>query len=80
MDGIQTAGKLRCQVIGTKTIGTIGAIGSGSFRAAVAGSASQLNGHCDTAHGDLLCLATQLRREELEEVTVAQTSLLQRSN
>lgn len=47
-DGIQTAGKLAFQ-IGTE-IDVVG----GCVRAGTAGSASQLDGHSDTAHGELL--------------------------
>lgn len=47
LDGIHTAGKLAFQVgTGIDVVG-------GSLRAGTGGSASQLDGHSDTAHGEL---------------------------
>lgn len=47
LDGIQTAGKLAFQVgTGIDVVG-------GSLRAGTGGSASQLDGHNDTAHDEL---------------------------
>ena len=73
IDGLQAAGELTLQmdttdlgVIVDEAIGELSllevmigsqSIGSGSVRAAVARSASQLDGYCNTTHGDLLCLA-----------------------
>ena len=73
IDGLQAAGELTLQtdidvgvIVGEaigklslleRMIGSQSSIGSRSVRAAVARSASQLDGYCDTTHGDLLCLA-----------------------
>lgn len=80
INGLQAAGQLTLQietelgVIVGEAIGELSLlemmigsqlIGSGSVRAAVARSASQLDGYCNTTHGDLLCLAINNSSERI---------------